>query len=137
MFKNLALLPVVLSVLAGLYGGVSYINKLTNVINTNEREVSVLNERLNNLGGDFDEQSSTVSKSLSEGREELIREVTEIVTRVAQIEATMYQMKENAYTYATNAEVRSISDDYYKLRDDINTFKYDLQELDRKLQGGY
>ena len=49
----------------------------------------------------------------------------------------MYQMKENAYTYATNAEVRSISDDYYKLRDDINTFKYDLQELDRKLQGGY
>ena len=137
MFKNLALLPVVLSVLAGLYGGVSYINKLTNVINTNEREVSVLNERLNNLGGDFDEQSSTVSKSLSEGREELIREVTEIVTRVAQIEATMYQMKENAYTYATNAEVRSVSDNYYKLRDDINTFKYDLQELDRKLQGGY
>tara|TARA_R110002012_G_C11457529_1_gene592434 strand:- start:308 stop:721 length:414 start_codon:yes stop_codon:yes gene_type:complete len=137
MFKNLALLPVVLSVLAGLYGGVSYINKLTNVINTNEREVSVLNERLNNLGGDFDEQSSTVSKSLSEGREELIREVTEIVTRVAQIEATMYQMKENAYTYATNAEVRAVSDNYYKLRDDINTFKYDLQELDRKLQGGY
>jgi len=137
MFKNLALLPVVLSVLAGLYGGVSYINKLTNVINTNEREVSVLNERLNNLGGDFDEQSTTVSKSLSEGREELIREVTEIVTRVAQIEATMYQMKENAYTYATNAEVRAVSDNYYKLRDDINTFKYDLQELDRKLQGGY
>lgn len=137
MFKNLALLPVVLSVLAGLYGGISYVNKLTNIINTNEREVSVLNERLNNLSGDFDEQSSTVSKSLSEGREELIREVTEIVTRVAQIEATMYQMKENAYTYATNAEVRAVSDNYYKLRDDINTFKYDLQELDRKLQGGY
>lgn len=137
MFKNLALLPVVLSVLAGLYGGISYINKLTNIINTNEREVSVLNERLNNLSGDFDEQSTTVSQSLSEGREELIREVTEIVTRVAQIEATMYQMKENAYTYATNAEVRSVSDNYYKLRDDINTFKYDLQELDRKLQGGY
>jgi hypothetical protein len=123
--------------LAALYGGVSYINKLTQVISNNERELSVLQERVGFLSGDVNKQQTHLTKSLADGREELIREVTDIVERISMIEALTATMKESSYKYASQTEVRAVSDNYYKLRDDINSFKYDLVELNRKLQGGY
>ena len=49
MFKYLASIPVVLSLLAGAYGGINYINKLNNTIDDNEDAIALLQLEIDNM----------------------------------------------------------------------------------------
>ena len=49
MLKYIASIPVVLSILAGAYGGINYINKLNNTIDYNEDAIALLQEEIQNM----------------------------------------------------------------------------------------
>ena len=137
MLKYLASIPVVLSVIAGAYGGLNYINKLTTKIDDSADQIMVLHKDIENIHQLYSEKTNTNSKKYTMAREELVKEITELVTWVGRIEARDNSLEQGSYKLASEAELRAIEQSYYTLRDDINQFKYDLKELERQLSGGY
>ena len=137
MLKYLASIPVVLSVIAGAYGGLNYINKLTTKIDDSADEILILHKDIENIHQLYSEKTNTNSKNYAMAREELVKEITELVTWVGRIEARVNSLEQGSYKLASEAELRAIEQSYYTLRDDINQFKYDLKELERQLSGGY
>ena len=137
MLKYLASIPVVLSVIAGAYGGLNYINKLTTKIDDSADQIMVLHKDIENIHKLYSEKTNTNSKNYTMAREELVKEITELVTWVGRIEARVNSLEQWSYKLASEAELRAIEQSYYTLRDDIIQFKYDLKELERQLSGGY
>ena len=137
MLKYLASIPVVLSVIAGAYGGLNYINKLTTKIDDSADQIMVLHKDIENIHQLYSEKTNTNSKNYTMAREELVKEITELVTWVGRIAARVNSLEQGSYKLASEAELRAIEQSYYTLRDDINQFKYDLKELERQLSGGY
>ena len=137
MLKYLASIPVVLSVIAGAYGGLNYVNKLTTQINDSSKEIMMLHKDIENIHQLYSEKTNTNSKNYTMAREELVKEITELVTWVGRIEAKVEVLEQGSYKVASDSEMRAVEQSYYTLRDDINQFKYDLKELERKLSGGY
>ena len=137
MLKYLASIPVVLSVIAGAYGGLNYINKLTTKIDDSADQIMVLHKDIENIHQLYSEKTSHNAENYTRAREELVKEITELVTWVGRIEAKVNSLEQGSYKLASEAELRAIEQSYYTLRDDINQFKYDLKELERQLSGGY
>ena len=137
MLKYLASIPVVLSVIAGAYGGLNYINKLTTKIDDSADQIMVLHKDIENIHQLYSEKTNTNSKNYAMAREELVKEITELITFVNRVEARVNSLEQGSYKLASEAELRAIEQSYYTLRDDINQFKYDLKELERQLSGGY
>ena len=137
MLKYFASIPVVLSILAAIYGSVNYINKLTNKIDSSADQIIMLHKDIENIHQLYSEKTNTNSKNYTMAREELVKEITELVTWVGRIEARVNSLEQGSYKLASEAELRAIEQSYYTLRDDINQFKYDLKELERQLSGGY
>ena len=73
----------------------------------------------------------------AQGREDLVIEISNLNTFIAGVDKAVRLMENGQYKLATEAELRALQDSYYKLSDDINQFKYDIKELERKLDGGY
>ena len=137
MLKYFASIPVVLSILAAIYGSVNYINKLTNKIEASADQIIMLHKDIENIHQLYSEKTNTNANNYSMAREELVKEITELVTWVGRIEARVNSLEQGSYKLASEAEMRAVEQSYYTLRDDINQFKYDLKELERQLSGGY
>ena len=137
MLKYFASVPIILSVLAGIYGSINYINKLTTKIDDSADEIIMLHKDIENIHQLYSEKTNHNAENYTRAREELVKEITELVTWVGRIEARVNSLEQGSYKLASEAELRAMEDGYYKLRDDINQFKYDLKELERKLSGGY
>ncbi|MAY02468.1 MAG: hypothetical protein CMQ38_05760 [Gammaproteobacteria bacterium] len=137
MLKYIASVPIVLSVLAGAYGGLNYVNKLTTQIDDSSKEIMILHKDIENIHQLYSEKTNTNSKNYTMAREELVKEITELVTWVGRIEAKVEVLEQGSYKVASDSEMRAVEQSYYTLRDDINQFKYDLKELERQLSGGY
>jgi predicted nucleic acid-binding Zn-ribbon protein len=130
VLKYLASIPVVLSVIAGAYGGLNYINKLTTKIDDSADQIMVLHKDIENIHQLYSEKTSHNAENYTRAREELVKEITELVTWVGRIEARVNSLEQGSYKLASEAELRAIEQSYYTLR-------YDLKELERQLSGGY
>ena len=140
MFKYLASIPVVLSLLAATYGGINYINKLNNTIDDNEDAIALLQLELQNMytgfGDEIDnvhqiysERTSRNSNNYTEAREELVREMTDMVTWVGRIEAKLQAIEKLLYETASDAGLRALEDQVRTNADSIRQFKYDMKDL--------
>ena len=148
MFKYLASIPVVLSLLAGAYGGINYINKLNNTIDDNEDAIALLQLEIDNMYNSFgdeidnvhqiySERTSRNSNNYTEAREELVREMTEMVTWVGRIEAKLQAIEKLLYETASDAGLRALEDQVRTNADSIRQFKYDMKDLENTISGGY
>jgi len=148
MFKYLASIPVVLSLLAATYGGINYINKLNNTIDDNEDAIALLQLELQNMytgfGDEIDnvhqiysERTSRNSNNYTEAREELVREMTDMVTWVGRIEAKLQAIEKLLYETASDAGMRALEDQVRTNADSIRQFKYDMKDLENTISGGY
>ena len=148
MFKYLASIPVVLSLLAATYGGINYINKLNNTIDNNEDAIALLQLELQNMytgfGDEIDnvhqiysERTSRNSNNYTEAREELVREMTDMVTWVGRIEAKLQAIEKLLYETASDAGMRALEDQVRTNMDSIRQFKYDMKDLENTISGGY
>ena len=148
MFKYLASIPVVLSLLAGAYGGINYINKLNNTIDDNEDAIALLQLEIDNIYKGFDDEINNVhqiysertsrnSNNYTEAREELVREMTDMVTWVGRIEAKLQAIEKLLYETASDAGLRALEDQVRTNADSIRQFKYDMKDLENTISGGY
>lgn len=137
MLKYLASIPVVLSILAAIYGSINYINKLTTKIDDSAGEIMMLHKDIENIHQLYSEKTSHNSNNYAMAREELTKEMSNLNIWIGRIEAKVNVLEQAGYKLASEAELRAVEQSYYKLRDDINQFKYDIKELERKLSGGY
>ena len=148
MFKYLASIPVVLSLLAGAYGGINYINKLNNTIDDNEDAIALLQLEIDNMYNSFgdeidnvhqiySERTSRNSNNYTEAREELVREMTDMVTWVGRIEAKLQAIVKVLYETASDAGLRALEDQVRTNADSIRQFKYDMKDLENTISGGY
>ena len=122
-FKYIAGIPVIISILVAIYSGINYASKLTNIIDDNEQQITMLKKDV-----------SANSKNYTEAREELFREITQITTWIGRIEATTKAMEKIMYETASESELQALNDSYYKLNDTIRQLQYDLKDLK---DGGY
>ena len=148
MFKYLASIPVVLSLLAATYGGINYINKLNNTIDDNEDAIALLQLEIDNMYNSFgdeidnvhqiySERTSRNSNNYTEAREELVREMTDMVTWVGRIEAKLQAIEKLLYETASDAGLRALEDQVRTNADSIRQFKYDMKDLENTISGGY
>ena len=148
MFKYLASIPVVLSLLAGAYGGINYINKLNNTIDDNEDAIALLQleiynmynslcDEIDNVHQIYSERTSRNSNNYTEAREELVREMTDMVTWVGRSEAKLQAIEKLLYETASDAGLRALEDQVRTNADSIRQFKYDMKDLENTISGGY
>ena len=148
MLKYLASIPVVLSLLAGTYGGINYINKLNNTIDDNEDAIALLKVEIDNVYKGFGDEIDNIHQIYSDrtkrnsdnytiAREELVREMTEVVTWVGRIEAKLLAIEKLMYETASDAEMRALEEQVRTNAEAIRQFKYDMKDLENTISGGY
>jgi FtsZ-binding cell division protein ZapB len=148
MLKYIASIPVVLSLLAGAYGGINYINKLNNTIDDNEDTIALLKLEIDNIYKGFDDEINNIHQIYSErttrnsdnytaAREELVREMTDVVTWVGRIEAKLQAIEKLLYETASDAGLRALEEQVRTNADSIRQFKYDMKDLENTISGGY
>ena len=148
MLKYIASIPVVLSLLAGAYGGINYINKLNNTIDDNEDTIALIKLEIDNIYKSFDDEINNVhqiyndrttrnSDNYTAAREELVREMTDVVTWVGRIEAKLQAIEKLLYETASDAGLRALEDQVRTNADSIRQFKYDMKDLENTISGGY
>ena len=148
MFKYIASIPVVLSLLAGAYGGINYVNRLNNTIDDNEDAIALLQLEIQNMYNGFGDEIDNVhqiyndrttrnSDNYTAAREELVREMTDVVTWVGRIEAKLQAIEKLLYETASDAEMRALEEQVRTNADAIRQFKYDMKDLENTISGGY
>ena len=137
MLKYIASVPIVLSVLAGAYGGLNYVNKLTTQIDDSSKEIMMLRKDIENIHQIYTEKTNVNSNNYTMAREELLKEMTSLNTWVGRIEAKGQAMEKLMYETASHSELQAIEEIVRTNSDAIRQFKYDMKDLERQLSGGY
>ena len=137
MLKYIASIPVVLSLLAGAYGGNNYINKLNNTIDDNEDAIALLQLEIDNVHQIYNDRTTRNSDNYTAAREELVREMTDVVTWVGRIEAKLQAIEKLMYETASDAEMRALEEQVRTNAEAIRQFKYDMKDLENTISGGY
>lgn len=137
MLKYIASVPIVLSVLAGAYGGLNYVNKLTTQIDDSTKEIMMLRKDIENIHQIYTEKTNVNSNNYTMAREELLKEMTSLNTWVGRIEAKGQAMEKLMYETASHSELQAIEEIVRTNSDAIRQFKYDMKDLERQLSGGY
>ena len=137
VMKYIASVPVVIAVVASLYGSLSYVNKLQNVIEGNEKQIMVLGERVNGEFSNVNLRVGNIEGDMTRAREELVIQLTNLGSRVEKIRIQNESLRDGAYKLASEAELRALEDSVRNLNDAMNQYKYDIKELTRQLAGGY
>ena len=148
MLKYLASIPVVLSLLAGTYGGINYVNRLNNTIDDNEDAIALLQVEIQNMYNGFGDEIDNIHQIYSDrtgrnadnytaAREELVREMTDMVTWGGRIEAKLQAIEKLLYETASDAGMRALEDQVRTNADSIRQFKYDMKDLENTISGGY
>jgi len=114
-------LPVALTIIGASYGMINFVNNLSGVTTTTERELAILKEKVNSIDSKYTIEVKNINDKYNSAREELVVEITQIVTRVAEMDGI----------------VRASERSYYTLKDTLQDQKHDIQELNRLLNGGY
>jgi len=147
-FKYLASIPVVLSVIAGAYGSLNYINKLTaqidestNTINILKVEVENLEQRIygdiDNIHTIFNDKTGRNSKNYAEAREELVKEMAEMATWVGRLEGIVAALRDGSYKLASQAEYQALEELVRGNTDSLRQIGYDIKDIERVASGGY
>ena len=146
--KYLASLPIVLSLLAGAYGSLNYINKLTAQIDESTNTISLLKVEVENLEeriyGDIDnihrtytDKTGRNSKNYADAREELVKEMAEMATWVGRLEGILYALRDGSYKLASQAEYQALEELVRTNTDSLRQIGYDIKEIERVASGGY
>ena len=114
-------LPVALTIIGASYGMINFVNNLSGVTTTTERELAILKEKVNSIDSKYTIEVKNINDKYNSAREELVVEITQIVTRVAEMDGI----------------VRASERSFYTLKDTLQDQKHDIQELNRLLNGGY
>jgi len=114
-------LPVALTIVGASYGMINFVNNLSGVTTTTERELAILKEKVNSIDSKYTIEVKNINDKYNTAREELVVEITQVIERVALMEGI----------------VRSSEQQYYTLKDTLQDQKHDIQELNRLLNGGY
>jgi len=114
-------LPVALTIVGASYGMINFVNNLSGVTITTERELAILKEKVNSIDSKYTIEVKNINDKYNLAREELVVEITQVVTRVAEMDGI----------------VRASEQSYYTLKDTLQDQKHDIQELNRLLNGGY
>ena len=147
-FKYLASIPVVLSVIAGAYGSLNYINKLTTQIDESTNTISLLKVEVENLEqrvyGDIDnihrtytDKTGRNSKNYADAREELVKEMAEMATWVGRLEGIVSALRDGSYKLASQAEYQALEELVRGNTDSLRQIGYDIKEIERVASGGY
>ena len=146
--KYLASLPIVLSLLAGAYGSLNYINKLTaqidestNTISLLKLEVENLEQRIysdiDNIHRTYTDKTGRNSKNYADAREELVKEMAEMATWVGRLEGILYALRDGSYKLASQAEYQALEELVRNNGVAIRDMGYDIKEIERVASGGY
>ena len=148
MLKYFASIPIVLTLLASLYGAINYTSKLTNQIDASTNTIALLKLEVKNLEnrvyGDidnihskFDDKTGRNSKNYTDAREELVKEISEMATWIGRIEGIVSALRDGSYKMASQAEVQALEELVRNNSDAVRQFKYDIKEIERVASGGY
>ena len=146
--KYLASLPIVLSLLAGAYGSLNYINKLTaqidestDTINILKVEVENLEQRIysdiDNIHRTYTDKTGRNSKNYADAREELVKEMAEMATWVGRLEGIVAALRDGSYKMASQAEYQALEELVRGNTDSLRQIGYDIKEIERVASGGY
>ena len=147
-FKYLASIPVVLSVIAGAYGSLNYINKLTAQIDASTNTITLLQLEVENLEqriyGDidnihtiFNDKTGRNSKNYASAREELVKEMADMASWVGRIEGIVAALRDGSYKLASQAEYQALEEIVRGNTDSIRQIGYDIKDIERVASGGY
>jgi len=114
-------LPVALTIVGASYGMINFVNNLSGVTTSTERELAILQERVSSIDSKYTIEVKNINDKYNTAREELVVEITQVIERVALMEGI----------------VRASEQQYYTLKDTLQDQKHDIQELNRLLNGGY
>ena len=137
MLKYIASIPVVLSLLAGAYGGINYVNRLNNTLDDNEDAIALLQLEIDNVHQIYNDRTTRNSDNYTAAREELVREMTDMVTWVGRIEAKLQVIEKLMYETASDAGMRALEEQVRTNADAIRQFKYDMKDMENTISGGY
>ena len=147
-FKYLASLPILISLIAGAYGSLNYINKLTAQIDAStttitllQLEVENLEERvysdIDNIHRTYTDKTSMNSKNYADAREELVKEMAEMATWVGRLEGILYALRDGSYKLASQAEYQALEELVRNNSEAVRDIGYDIKEIERVASGGY
>ena len=147
-FKYLASLPILISLIAGAYGTLNYINKLTAQIDASTDTINILKVEVENLEqrvyGDidnihsiFNDKTSRNSNNYASAREELVKEMAEMASWVGRIEGIVAALRDGSYKLASQAEYQALEELVRTNSDAIRQIGYDIKDLERVASGGY
>jgi FtsZ-binding cell division protein ZapB len=147
-FKYLASIPVVLSVIAGAYGSLNYINKLTAQIDESTNTIALLTLEVENLEqriyGDidnihtiFNDKTGRNSNNYASAREELVKEMADMSSWVGRIEGIVAALRDGSYKLASQAEYQALEEIVRGNTDSIRQIGYDIKDIERVASGGY
>jgi len=147
-FKYLASLPILISLIAGAYGSLNYINKLTAQIDESTNTISLLKVEVENLEqrvyGDLDnihaiftDKTTINSNNYTSAREELVKEMADMATWVGRIEGIVAALRDGSYKLASQAEHQALEELVRTNADAIRQIGYDIKDLERVASGGY
>jgi len=137
VMKYVASVPVVIAFVSSLYGSLSYVNKLQNVIESNEKQIMVLQERIQGEFNTVNLRTGNIEQNITRAREELLIEMTQFSTQIGKLEGIVYALRDGSYKLASEAELRAVEEMVRNVNDSMNQYKYDIKELTRQLAGGY
>jgi len=147
-FKYLASLPILISLIAGAYGTLNYVNKLTSQIDASTDTINILKVEVENLEqriySDIDnihrtytDKTSRNSKNYADAREELVKEMAEMATWVGRLEGIVAALRDCSYKMASQAEYQALEELVRGNTDSLRQIGYDIKEIERVASGGY
>jgi len=147
-FKYLASVPILISLIAGAYGTLNYINKLTAQIDESTNTISLLKVEVENLEqrvyGDLDnihaiftDKTNVNSNNYTSAREELVKEMADMASWVGRIEGIVAALRDGSYKLASQAEHQALEELVRTNSDAIRQIGYDIKDLERVASGGY
>jgi len=147
-FKYLASLPILISLIAGAYGSLNYINKLTAQIDESTNTIALLKVEVENLEqrvyGDLDnihaiftDKTNINSTNYASAREELVKEMADMASWVGRIEGIVAALRDGSYKLASQAEYQALEELVRTNSDAIRQIGYDIKDLERVASGGY
>jgi len=137
MLKYIASVPILLTLIASLYGGFTYINKLTNQIDDSTKEIMMLRKDIENIHQIYSDKTNRNSQNYTIAREELVKELAEFSSWLGRVEGVVNALRDASYSMASDAEVRALEEAVRTNTTSLRDIGYEMKELERKLSGGY
>lgn len=137
MLKYFASIPIVLTFLASLYGGFTYINKLTNQINDSTKEIMMLRKDIENIHQIYSDKTSRNANNYTEAKQNLTQEMANFSAWIGRIEGVVNALRDGSYKMSSQAEVQALEELVRNNSDAVRQFKYDIKEIERVASGGY